>query len=216
MTVWTLGYVVPYHTKQVFENYGIGYGILTMQGKEAKHSSIKNELKMCSNRSNAQDQTGKWYQLMRNSFIRNFYLPYHLPSLSSSYNSHFRSRIPCFDNEIQYCCCSRILNGEEEICFVCQQSAIILEDATNGKLSNDILAILKPITCTSCPLRFADRVTLESHLKQEHESKFVPNRFINPANLNLNQLREELKSRKLSTTGNKEILRRRLEGALAL
>ena len=216
VTVWTLGYVVPYYAKQVFENYGIGYGILTMQGKEAKHSSIKNELKMCSNRSNAQDQTGKWYQLMRSSFIRNFYLPYHLPSLSSSYNSHFRSRIPYFDNEIQYCCCSRILNGQEEICFVCRQSAVILENAKDGTLSNEILVILKPVACTSCPLRFADRVTLDSHLKQEHGSKFITNKLINPANLNLNQLREELKSRKLSASGNKEILRRRLEGALAL
>lgn len=45
VTVWTLGYVVPFHCKLLYTEYRVGYGILTMQGKESKHSAIKQELK---------------------------------------------------------------------------------------------------------------------------------------------------------------------------
>ena len=50
-----------------------------MQGKECKHSELKQELKSGTNRSTACDQEGKWYQIMRNSYVRTFYLPYHFP-----------------------------------------------------------------------------------------------------------------------------------------
>nr|XP_047141469.1 uncharacterized protein LOC124816356 [Hydra vulgaris] len=58
-TVWTIGYVVPLHAEEIFKGYGVGYGILSMQGKESKHSSIKQELKTCSNRSTKQNERGK-------------------------------------------------------------------------------------------------------------------------------------------------------------
>lgn len=36
-TVWTLGHVVPAHCKDVFSKYGQGLGLVTMEGREAKH-----------------------------------------------------------------------------------------------------------------------------------------------------------------------------------
>lgn len=90
-----------------------------------------------------------------------------------------------------------------------------MEDARNGSLSNEIIEIFKPLKCGDCSLRFVDTVSLDSHVKQDHAKLKAANQLI-PINLNLNQLREELKLRKLSTSGNKEILRRRLEGALAM
>ena len=50
-TVWTLGYAVPYHAKKLFENYKVGYGVFSMQGKESLHSSLKQQLRNESNRS---------------------------------------------------------------------------------------------------------------------------------------------------------------------
>eukprot|EP00111_Clytia_hemisphaerica_P012120 TCONS_00035604-protein len=108
ITVWTMGYIIPYHTNLLLKDYKIGYGILTMQGKESKHSAIKQELKMNSNRSINQDESGKWYQLMRANFIRSFYLPYHIPSLKLAYHSHYQSRIPRLEEESNYCTCSRL------------------------------------------------------------------------------------------------------------
>ena len=215
ITVWTLGYVIPYHAKNMYDNFKIGYGILTMQGKESKHSAIKYELKMCSNRSKASDKSGKWYQLMRASFIRNFYLPYHLPSLSSNYHSHFQSRIPPTEEDFNYCYCSRLLQPSQDICFVCEKSINVLNDAEVGKLSDELLKSFKPIACNQCGERFSDNLTLKSHSK-DHDSNKPPQSRVVPANLNLKQLKEELSARNLSISGNKEILRRRLEGALAV
>ena len=44
-TVWMVGYVVAFHAEKLWKEYDMGYGILSMQGKESKDSAIKQELK---------------------------------------------------------------------------------------------------------------------------------------------------------------------------
>lgn len=39
-TVWSIGHLVPVHTQWMFDKYGTGLGINTMQGREAKHVQI--------------------------------------------------------------------------------------------------------------------------------------------------------------------------------
>ena len=39
-TTWTIGHVIPVHTKQVKQQLGVGLGINTMEGREAKHVSL--------------------------------------------------------------------------------------------------------------------------------------------------------------------------------
>ncbi|CAB4031417.1 Hypothetical predicted protein, partial [Paramuricea clavata] len=51
ITVWTVGYAIPYHTKKLYEEYKVGYGILSLQAKESKHAGIKGDLCL-TNRSN--------------------------------------------------------------------------------------------------------------------------------------------------------------------
>ena len=50
VTSWTIGYALPYHALKLFNMYEVGYGIISLQGKEAKHSAVKNDLEL-SNRS---------------------------------------------------------------------------------------------------------------------------------------------------------------------
>ena len=40
VSVWTLGHVVPVHTKILFDKYNTGLGLNTMQGWEAKHQRL--------------------------------------------------------------------------------------------------------------------------------------------------------------------------------
>ena len=40
-TVWTINHVVPAHTKEMRDKYGMGLGLNSMEGKEAKHIAIK-------------------------------------------------------------------------------------------------------------------------------------------------------------------------------
>ena len=39
--VWTIGHIIPARTKDVHEKYGQGLGIVTMEGREAKHIALK-------------------------------------------------------------------------------------------------------------------------------------------------------------------------------
>ena len=61
VSVWTLGYIVPVHTKQVFDKYGVSLGINTMQGREAKHQRLaqyaKNTFK------------NRWHQIFRHEYM---------------------------------------------------------------------------------------------------------------------------------------------------
>lgn len=52
ITVWTVAYAIPYHASLLFEKYNIGFGILSLQAKESKHSGIKHDL-VLTNRSSS-------------------------------------------------------------------------------------------------------------------------------------------------------------------
>ena len=67
-------------------------------------------------------------------------------------------------------------------------------------------------------MRFPDVVLLESHQKVAHSSREQlarPSSKINPQMMNVKELKEELRVRGASLTGDKAHLIRRLEGLLA-
>ena len=211
-TVWTLGYVVPYHASLLFDNYCIGYGILSMQGKESKHSAIKQELRNNTNRSKSHDENSKWHQIMRSSFIRNFYLPYHFPI--STYHSHYKSRIPSIEDSS--CKCSRNYDLESNSCSFCSRAEVVVCDAQQGKLSNNVIEIFKPIKCDECDMRFADILLCKSHVDNIHKAKPLSNaKNIVPKKCKVTELRVYLAERNMPTSGKKDDLVRRLEGCLS-
>ena len=144
-----------YHTMQKSwgKNYEVGYGIISMQGKEAKHSALKTDLKLSSNCSNAQDGTGKWHQIARSSFVQNFYLPYHFPI--DIYTPHSDSRNPPVTTRV--CGCFRPLSKLEDVCTECIKRLNIVEAAEIGSLTENQISIMKPIVCDECSERYADQ-----------------------------------------------------------
>ncbi|PFX12507.1 hypothetical protein AWC38_SpisGene23524 [Stylophora pistillata] len=80
--------------------------------------------------------------------------------------------------------------------------------------TESVLCALKPIVCKQCNTRFADNLSLWSHLKFCNATE-LRSVAINPTLMTVPGLKEALHSRGLSTAGNKEILVKRLEGALA-
>lgn len=40
LSMWTVGFCVPFHSLSLFEKFGVGLGINTMQGREAKHQKL--------------------------------------------------------------------------------------------------------------------------------------------------------------------------------
>ena len=218
VTVWTVGYAIPYHASLLYSKYKVGYGIISLQAKESKHSGIKYDLQL-TNRSRSTSELGKWWQIMRANYVRAFYLTEHQP-MPSSYTSHYQSRLPPCLNKPGYCECGREQSDEGE-CQVCVDSLDILLSATNMKLTDDVLKVLKPNMCDICKKRFPDEFTLKSHHTFSHLENIstspeqqAPIQVINPRDLNVKQLKEQLGLKGLNKTGNKDVLLKRLETAL--
>ena len=111
ITVWKMGYVLPYHTQLLHGKYKVGYGILPLQATENKHCSVKNDLKL-TNRSRSPGSFGKWTHVMRTKYVRAFYLPEHQP-MPSIYVSHFELWLPPQVKLPSHCECGREKNEHE-------------------------------------------------------------------------------------------------------
>ena len=211
VTVWTMGYVIPFHVKKLYDEYKIGFGILSMQGKESKHSQLKQELKTCTNRSISHDENGKWYQLMISSYVRTFYLPYHFPA-TSPYHSHYTRRVAEAGDNI--CRCSRTIIVDGNECHVCINALEIIESAERGKISDNVTEILKPFKCTQCLERFAHKIDCDKHLQCVNVRKLT-RISQHPKDLKLVDIKKLLEERNLSMQGTKKELVERLEAALS-
>ena len=131
----------------------------TMQGKEAKHSQIKHELKNCSNRQ-IDGAKNKWCQLMQPSYVRTFYLPYHYPM--KTYTPHFQSRNPNPSSE-SVCICYRTMNNNALLCDTCEYIEPYINEITIGKMSSELVKLIKPLECTLCNIRFPDIIIMSRH-----------------------------------------------------
>jgi hypothetical protein len=216
VTVWTVAYALPYHAKLLYDKYGIGYGMLSLQAKESKHAGVKGELSM-TNRSRSTDEKGKWWQLMRSNYIRSFYLPEHHPS-PPSYTSHFKSRKPPHCDLPRFCDCGREKDDENHTqCQFCCECTLVVSCAQEQMLLPDVVAILKPCACTVCDKRFADTAGLKVHQNTMHGTRSStsvdPKRSLKT--LSVDQLKRLLREKGLSVSGKKSILLTRLENAIA-
>ena len=187
-----------------------------MQGKESKHSALKQELKTETNRSTAEGDKSKWHQIMRASYVRDFYLPYHFPL--NDYHSHYQSRVPPCSESEHICSCFRTLLDTQVTgpsCCICSDSMQICEDAVNGFLSDEILNVLLPIKCRLCTKRYSDFVQCHNHVTNFHNKGLCGASKIIPKTMTTSKLKEALKDRNLPVSGKKELLCRRLESVLA-
>jgi len=152
VTTWTVGYAIPYHASLLFKQYKVGYGIVSLQAKEAKHSGVKEDLTL-TNRSNVNTPVGKWWQVMRSNYVRSFYLPEHQP-MPSFYTSHYQSRSPPHCNQSKFCKCGRDKDKDDLTCEVCLCSIEVITCASTRRLSDSVLSALKPVVCKQCNTRF--------------------------------------------------------------
>ena len=211
LTVWTMGYAVPYFVRKLFSEFSIGYGIVSMQGKEAKHSSLKQELRTTTNRSMSHDTTGKWHQVFRANYVRKFYLPFHFPI--DNYHSHYRQRKALHDDGKLYCECSRKMFSDFSKCTTCTECIPLIQCITDEKFSANNINAMKPFKCELCSEQFADESSLNAHHKNHIPTSAV-NKLV-PLKMSFPELREELKKRGKPVNGTKKQLQIRLEGAIS-
>lgn len=112
-TVWHIGHLVPVHTKMMFEKYGTGLGINTMQGREAKHVQIARYAKNSLYKQ-------RWFHVFRHDYISKIWLPLHQPSLLV-YHQVQDSLIPLrvVNDPQHYCYCGFIKQTNQAMCYYC-------------------------------------------------------------------------------------------------
>ncbi|XP_064651552.1 uncharacterized protein LOC135502540 isoform X1 [Lineus longissimus] len=67
LTTWHIGYAVPYHATIIYHKFGVGLGLNSMQGREAKHQQID----MYQKFTTAQN---KWALTFKHEYVQLFWL----------------------------------------------------------------------------------------------------------------------------------------------
>lgn len=100
-TVWTIGNVVPVHTRDIFKKYGRGLLINSMEGREAKHIAIA---RYAQNSTKAT----RWKSIFRNEFISLIWLRERGCYLANSKKCN-ETYIPKHVSDDAFCYCGLML-----------------------------------------------------------------------------------------------------------
>ena len=95
-TVWTIGHAVPFHTELLFNKFGLGLGVNSMQGREAKHVTIAQYAKHAT-------LSSRWMMVFRHDYITGIWLWMQDPS-SVHYHKNKEVYEPEISNEA-FCQC---------------------------------------------------------------------------------------------------------------
>ena len=106
LTTWTIGNVVPIHTRECYSEFGLGLAINTMQGREAKHLRLREYTKKAT-------VLNRWNMAFRHEYMSTIWLNENDPSCSNIKMSveeftqkEFQNHIPkIFTNSEVYCYC---------------------------------------------------------------------------------------------------------------
>ena len=107
------------------------------------------------------------------------------------------------------CSCYRVLNESSGICKICDIANQFLSYVQEGTLPDIVKTAVKPVVCVECYMRFSDVVMLNAHKcgrELEHTEQNV-----NPSTLSIQELKIQLQNIGLPVSGNKDVLRARLE-----
>ena len=135
-TVWAVGYAIPYHFGLLFEKYGVGLGINSMQGREAKHVCLQQYARHSS-------VSKRWHNVLKHDYISSillrkqdpFYFAYHKNS-----SSYIPKRISCSG----FCYCGFKKDEKASKCVYCCSSIYKAVEVTalEGKISQEISDLL--------------------------------------------------------------------------
>ena len=132
-----------------------------------------------------------------------------MPSL---FSSHFKFCVPPHCKLGGYCSCGRKKDDNVDCCSNCLESMEVVICAKKKELSPNVFNILKSVKCSTCRSQFADEATLAAHLASHRSSVQIITVNKAPKDMKGDERRTELRSRRLCTMGNKDVLVRRLEG----
>ena len=126
VSVWTMGHCVPFHSSQLMEDLGVGLGINSMQGREAKHQQLASyaEFSLVKNR---------WEKVFRHEHMSLIWLRKQNP-FNDIYHKCKDKYIPERCNTDDYCSCGMAFSANGK-CKYCD-SALSKEIAACASIGN--------------------------------------------------------------------------------
>ena len=110
-TIWTVAHAIPYHTQLIFDKFKLGLGMNTMQGREAKHISIRSFAKHSS-------LTNRWDLVFHHEFVSLIRMREHDP-LSDNYKCTDVKYIPEQISTPEFCFCGLPKITTDDNCMFC-------------------------------------------------------------------------------------------------
>ena len=111
-TIWTIGHVLPVHTKYMYEAHGQGLLTVSMEGREAKHIALQH----LGNNTSYQNC---WQEIFRHEFIMLIWLPEHghKPCSNTPYTSNYIPHRALTDPVYCYCVLEKASSDHEHCSF---------------------------------------------------------------------------------------------------
>ena len=135
-TLWTAGYAIPRHLQILFDQYDMGLGLNSMQGREAKHVRLSQFAKHST-------KSTRWSMVLRHDYMCNVWIRKHEPA-RSLYTAHKQNYNPTNIEQETFCYCGYPVCESEHGCTIC--SSCIFQAVSNtakaGVLSTDMKQIL--------------------------------------------------------------------------
>ena len=122
---------------EVYEKYGSGLGINTMQGREAKHVQIASYAK----HSNVKN---RWPLVFRHDYISKIWLPLKQASLLEYHRAN-KSLVPSRIEDDKYCHCGFHKAEDMANCYYCDHEITveIVKSVKGCKITKKLSAVLK-------------------------------------------------------------------------
>lgn len=134
-TVWTIGYAIPYHVQILYEKYGLGLGLNSMQGREAKHVKL-------SQYARHSTLSTRWRLVLRHDYIVSVWMCKEDP-LNVSYVKSKEQYIPPEINSEGFCYCGFVKHDDEGLCQFCSSNLYkaVKNSAETGVLAREICSL---------------------------------------------------------------------------
>ncbi|XP_028404832.1 uncharacterized protein LOC114527403 [Dendronephthya gigantea] len=126
-TIWTIGHVVPVHTKYMYDTYCQGLLTVSMEGREAKHIALQ---RLSANTT----YQNRWSEIFRHEYIMLVWLPEHGHEPCSNTPGKDNYIPERAVNDPKYCYCGlEKVSSDDEKCTFCGHNVTALIDKSVQK-----------------------------------------------------------------------------------
>ena len=134
LSMWTVGFCVPYHSSTLFKKFGVGLGINTMQGREAKHQRLANY----ANFALAKD---RWEKVFMHEHMSLIWLRQQNPYLIK-YNKSKATFIPSRCSLDAFCYCGLLVSTQDGKCTYCD--SLLMKNVSKCVVLKKVIFYLFP------------------------------------------------------------------------